>query len=161
MDRESLVAGWETGDERYMAAALDEAAQAFKEDEVPIGAVLLDRTGEILAADHNRTRQDNDPTAHAEILVLRKASRAVKNYRLTGTTLMVTIEPCLMCAGALIQARVARIVFGAPDPKAGAFGSLYDLTEDKRLNHRFQVTAGIMERECRTLMQKFFRTCRK
>jgi tRNA(adenine34) deaminase len=160
MKKEILESEWGTGHGPYMAAALEEAEQAFKEDEVPVGAVLIDRTGEILAADHNRTRQEKDPTAHAEILVLRKASRAVKNYRLTGTTLFVTIEPCLMCAGALIQARVASVVFGAPDPKAGAFGSLYDLTEDKRLNHRFQVTTGIMERECRALMQNFFRACR-
>lgn len=144
----------------YMTAALAEAERACEEEEVPIGAVLVASDGEILAADHNRTRQANDPTAHAEMEVLRKASRVVGNYRLTGTTLFVTIEPCLMCAGALIQARVARVVFGATDPKAGALGSLYDLSGDRRLNHRFEVIPGILEEECRALMQKFFRDCR-
>jgi tRNA(adenine34) deaminase len=161
MQKEPLESEWEKRPEWYMAAALDEALQAAKEDEVPIGALLIDSNGNILAADHNRTRQDTDPTAHAEILVLRKASGLFQNYRLPGTTLIVTIEPCLMCAGALIQARVSRLIFGALDPKAGAFGSLYDLSDDKRLNHRFQVIQGVMEEECRGLMQQFFQARRK
>jgi tRNA(adenine34) deaminase len=161
MKKEPLESEWEIRPEAYMVSALDEAAQAAMEEEVPIGALLIDSSGNILAADHNRTRQNNDPTAHAEILVLRKASQGFQNYRLPGTTLVVTIEPCLMCAGALIQARVSRLIFGALDPKAGAFGSLYDLTDDKRLNHRFQVIQGVMEAECRDLMQQFFQVRRK
>jgi tRNA(adenine34) deaminase len=160
MKKEALESEWEIRPEIYMAAALDEAVRAAGEDEVPIGALLIDPNGNILAGDHNRTRQNNDPTAHAEILVLRKASEVFQNYRLPGTTLVVTIEPCLMCAGALIQARVPRIIFGAKDAKAGAFGSLYDLTDDKRLNHRFQVFNGVMEADCRTLMQQFFQARR-
>jgi len=160
MKTEALESEWEIRPEFFMAAALEEAAQASKEDEVPIGALLIDPNGNILAADHNRTRQNSDPTAHAEILVLRKASQVFQNYRLPGTTLVVTIEPCLMCAGALIQARVSTIIFGAHDPKAGALGSLYDLTKDKRLNHRFQVINGVMEEESRTLMQQFFQARR-
>ena len=139
-----------------MTLALKEAEKAFLEDEVPVGAVLVSSGGEVLAADHNRTRQNNDPTAHAEILVLRKASQVLNNFRLTGTILYVTIEPCLMCAGAVIQARVEQVVFGTPDPKAGALGSLYDVSRDERLNHRFEVISGILETECRELIQKFF-----
>ncbi|MBI4763713.1 MAG: nucleoside deaminase [Deltaproteobacteria bacterium] len=139
-----------------MTMALREAEKAGLEDEVPVGAVLISSSGEVLAADHNRTRQNNDPTAHAEILVLRKAARLLNNFRLPGTTLLVTIEPCLMCAGAVIQARLEQVVFGTTDPKAGALGSLYDLSRDGRLNHRFEVVSGVLERECRDLIQKFF-----
>lgn len=160
MIKESLESRWLTGLEAFMGRALREAEKAGFEEEVPIGAVLISADGTILAADHNRTRQEKDPTAHAEILVLRKAARVVNNYRLTGTTLFVTIEPCPMCAGALIQARVARVVFGAPDPKAGALGSLYDLSGEGRLNHRIEVIPGILEPECRNLMQKFFKVRR-
>jgi tRNA(adenine34) deaminase len=160
MKKPSLDTAWITDPEDLMAAALAEAARAYGEEEVPIGAVLVTQDGEILAVGHNRTRQANDPTAHAEMEVLRRASMVVGNYRLTGTTLFVTIEPCLMCAGALVQARVARVVFGAADPKAGALGSLYDLSSDRRLNHRFEVIPGILEAECRSLMQKFFKNCR-
>ena len=102
----------------------------------------------------------NDPTAHAEILVLKQAAQVLNNYRLPGTTLFVTIEPCLMCAGAIIQARVEQVVFGAFDPKAGALGSLYDVSQDQRLNHRFEVVSGVLEKECRDLMQKFFKVRR-
>ncbi len=122
----------------------------------PSGAVLISSGGEVLAADHNRTRQNNDPTAHAEILVLRRAARVLNNFRLPGTTLFVTIEPCLMCAGAMIQARVDQVVFGTADPKAGALGSLYDVSKDQRLNHRFEVVSGVLETECRELIQQFF-----
>ena len=142
--------------DELMTLALREAEKAFHEDEVPIGAILISSAGGILAADHNRTRQLNDPTAHAEILVLRRAGQVLNNFRLMGTTLFVTIEPCLMCAGAVIQARVERVVFGAADPKAGALGSLYDVSRNQRLNHRFEVMPGIMETECRDLIQKFF-----
>ncbi|MBI5583913.1 MAG: nucleoside deaminase [Deltaproteobacteria bacterium] len=139
-----------------MAEALAEAEKAEREAEVPVGAVLIDAEGTRLAAAYNRPRTLQDPTAHAEILALRQAARRTGNYRLPGTTLVVTVEPCLMCAGAILQARVARVVFGAFDPKAGAFGSLYDLSGDGRLNHRLQVTGGIRETECRKLLQDFF-----
>ena len=142
--------------DELMTLALREAEKAFHEDEVPIGAILISSAGGILAADHNRTRQLNDPTAHAEILVLRRAGHEFNNFRLPGTTMFVTIEPCLMCAGAVIQARVERVVFGAADPKAGALGSLYDVSRDQRLNHRFEVVSGVLETECRELIQKFF-----
>jgi len=125
-----------------------------------VGAVLADEGGRILARAHNAPIGRNDPTAHAEILALRAAARALGNYRLPGTTLYVTIEPCAMCAGALVWARVRRLVFGAPDPKAGACVSLYRLPEDPRLNHQVQVTGGVREAECRALMQEFFRNRR-
>ncbi len=143
-----------------MALALKEAEKAYLEEEVPIGAVLVSSAGEIIAADHNRTRQNNDPTAHAEMLVLREAARVLNNFRLPGSTLFVTIEPCLMCAGAVIQARVDKVVYGASDPKAGALGSLYDISQDRRLNHCFEVISGVLERECRELIQRFFKACR-
>lgn len=143
-----------------MGEALAEAGKAGQEDEVPVGAVLLGSEGGRLAAAHNRPRTLHDPTAHAEILALREAARSTGNYRLPGTTLVVTVEPCLMCAGAMIQARVARVVFGAFDPKAGALGSLYDLSRDPRLNHRLEVISGIREVECRELIQGFFQARR-
>lgn len=143
-----------------MTQALREAEEAYLEEEVPVGAVLVSSAGEIIAADHNRTRQNNDPTAHAEMVVLRKAARVMNNFRLPGTTLFATIEPCLMCAGAMIQARVDRVIYGAPDPRGGALGSLYDVSQDQRLNHRFEVVPGVLEWKCRDLMQKFFKACR-
>ena len=143
--------------EEWMALALKEAEKAYVEEEVPIGAVLVSSAGEIIASDHNKTRQQNDPTAHAEILVLRKAARLLNNYRLPGTTLLVTIEPCLMCAGAMIQVRLDKVIYGAADPKAGALGSLYEVSQDRRLNHCFEVVRGVLEPECRGLMQKFFK----
>jgi len=139
---------------------LKEAEKALQEDEVPIGAVLVSSGGEVVAADHNRTRQNNDPTAHAEILVLRKAALVLNNFRFPGTTLFITIEPCLMCAGAVIQARVDQVVFGTADLKAGALGSLYDVSKDGRLNHRFEVVSGVLETECRDLLQNFFKVKR-
>jgi tRNA(adenine34) deaminase len=142
---------------QFMTMALREAEKAGLEDEVPIGAVLISSSGQVLAADHNRTRQNNDPTAHAEILVLRRAAQVLNNFRLPETTLFVTIEPCLMCAGAVIQARVERVVFGTIDPKAGALGSLYDVSKDQRLNHRFEVVSGVLETDCRELIQQFFK----
>jgi tRNA(adenine34) deaminase len=144
-----------------MGLALKEAEKAYREEEVPIGAVLISSGGDVLAADHNQTRKLNDPTAHAEILVLRMASRLLDNFRLPGTTLVVTIEPCLMCAGAMIQARVEKVIYGAADSKAGALGSLYDVSQDRRMNHCFDVVRGVLETECRELMQKFFRGKRK
>jgi tRNA(adenine34) deaminase len=143
--------------ENFMRIALEEARRAQVEGEVPVGAVLVDGQGGIVDRDHNRTILRCDPTAHAEINVLRKAAVKVGNYRLLSTTLYVTVEPCVMCMGALIHARVARVVFGAPDPKWGAAGSLYDLAQDARLNHRIELIAGICEAACRELMQSFFK----
>jgi tRNA(adenine34) deaminase len=143
-----------------MAQALKEAKKAFSEGEVPVGAVLASPEGEIVAKAHNQTISRSDPTAHAEILVIRRAGEVFKNYRLNHTLLAVTIEPCAMCMGAAINARVGRLVFGAADPKAGAAESLYHLGSDHRLNHQIEITSGVMETECRTLMQEFFRARR-
>ena len=145
----------------YMKLALSEAKKANEKAEVPIGAVLVSQAGDILAASHNQTISLSDPTAHAEILVLRKAAHQTQNYRLLNTILYVTIEPCVMCMGALVHARISRLVYGAKDPKWGAAGSLYDLADDIRLNHRVEVIAGICEDDCRALMQNFFRSKRK
>ena len=146
--------------ERLMDEALEQAREAARQGEVPIGALLVGQGGERLAAACNQPRGLSDPTAHAEILILRQAAGDLANYRLPGTTVVVTVEPCLMCAGAMIQARVARVVFGAFDPKAGALGSLYDLSRDQRLNHRLEVIPGIREAECRGLIQDFFKARR-
>jgi tRNA(adenine34) deaminase len=143
-----------------MREALLEAEKAFREGEVPVGAVLSDEDGKILARAHNMPISLCDPTAHAEILVLRTAASHLGNYRLTKSTLVVTIEPCLMCMGAALNARIGRLVFGAPDPKSGAAGSLYRLGDDSRLNHRIEVLSGVMESECTGLMQAFFRARR-
>ena len=143
-----------------MRQALLEAQQATRQDEVPVGAVLVAEDGTVLAKDHNRTIALCDPTAHAEILALRAASRALGNYRLLNTTLYVTIEPCIMCMGALLQARVARIVFGAKDPKWGGAGSRYNLAANTGLNHTIDVQRGLLENECRELIQDFFRVKR-
>jgi len=147
-------------DERYMAAALEEAEAAFRGGEVPVGAVLVDGEGRVLCRTRNETVGRNDPTAHAEILALREGAAAVGNYRLTGCTLFVTVEPCAMCAGAMVWARIRRLVYGARDPKAGAAGSLWMIVSDGRLNHRVEVLGGVMERESRETMQRFFRARR-
>lgn len=142
-------------DEVWMRLALDEAADAERLGEVPVGAVVV--LGEkVIGRGHNRVITDRDPTAHAEIVALRDAARFLNNYRLTGATLYVTIEPCPMCAGALIHARVARLVYGAADPRAGAVASLFELCTDARLNHRVEVRAGVLEAECREMIQSFF-----
>ena len=145
----------------YMRLALQEAKKAGQFDEVPVGAVLVSEAGEVLAAARNRTIELGDPTAHAEVIALREAAGKTRNYRLLNTTLYVTIEPCPMCMGALIHARVARLVFGARDPKWGAAGSLYNLAQDRRLNHQVEVISGVCEPECRGLVQDFFRRKRK
>jgi len=146
--------------DQLMAEALLEGKKALEKGEVPVGAVLAGPQGEILARGYNQPISLNDPTAHAEIVVLREAASSRKNYRLPCTTLVVTIEPCLMCMGALLNARVSRLVFGAFDPKAGAAGSLYNLAADARLNHRIEVISGIRENECREMLQAFFRARR-
>ncbi|MFO7265637.1 MAG: tRNA adenosine(34) deaminase TadA [Limnochordales bacterium] len=143
-------------DEVWMRLALEEARRAAEGGDVPVGAVVV-RDGQVIGRGHNRREQDGDPTAHAEILAIRAASEALGAWRLTGSTLYVTIEPCPMCAGALVLARIDRLVYGAADPKAGAAGSLWNIVQDERLNHRLQVTAGVLEDECREIIQSFFR----
>ena len=140
-----------------MQEAIKEAKEGWLHGEVPVGALLISQSDEILARDHNRCISLNDPTAHAEILVIRQAAQKLKNYRLNGVTIVVTIEPCPMCMGAIMNARLNMLVFGAFDPKCGAAGSVYNLPDDKRLNHRITIISRIMEQECRDLMQGFFR----
>ncbi|MEW6388628.1 MAG: tRNA adenosine(34) deaminase TadA [Thermodesulfobacteriota bacterium] len=144
----------------YMGEALAQAREGLVLGEVPVGAVLVGEGGKILARACNRPLGLADPTAHAEVLALRQAAALLGNYRLPGTSLYVTIEPCPMCVGAMIQARVKRLVFGAPDPKAGACVSLYRLPEDRRLNHQIEVLGGVREAECRELLQQFFQARR-
>jgi tRNA(adenine34) deaminase len=139
-----------------MRFALAEGEQAMAHGDVPIGAVIVDATGRIIGRGHNRREVDGDPTAHAEVLAIRQAAATLGSWRLDGTTLYVTVEPCPMCAGALVMARVPRLVFGVDDAKAGACGTLYNIVRDERLNHRLEVIAGILEDECRQLLQRFF-----
>jgi tRNA(adenine34) deaminase len=138
-----------------MRAALDEARQAALDGEVPVGAVLV-AGGRIIARAGNRTITDCDPTAHAEMVVLREAARIIGNYRLLGADLYVTIEPCAMCAGALAQARISRLIYGADDPKGGAVRSCFSILNDSRLNHRVEVTPGVLAEEAAALLQNFF-----
>lgn len=147
--------------ETYMQLALEQARQACAKGEVPVGAVLVDPADTILAVGHNETISRCDPGAHAEMLVLRRAARKVGNYRLLGTTLYVTVEPCVMCMGAVIHARVAQVVFGAPDTKWGAAGSLYDFADDQRFNHQPNIVAHVCRDACRRLMQDFFQRKRR
>ncbi len=140
-----------------MRMALEEARKAWERDEVPVGAVLVDDHETILARAHNRSISNSDPSAHAEMLALRQAAAAIRNYRLLNTTLYVSVEPCVMCMGAIIHARVARVVFGAHDPKWGAAGSLYHFSEDHRFNHHPEIIEGILSDECRDLIRDFFR----
>lgn len=144
-----------------MARALRLAREAQKRGEVPVGALLVGNGGDVLAECGNAPIASRDATAHAEIRVLREAGRVVGNYRLPGTTLYVTLEPCPMCAGALLQARVARLVFGAADPRTGACGSVIDLPRDRRWNHRIDVVRGVLAEECTTLLRDFFRARRQ
>lgn len=139
-----------------IGAALEVARAAAELGEVPVGAVVLSPTGAVLASAHNAREAAHDPTAHAEVVALRQAGAALGSWQLVGCTLAVTLEPCTMCAGALVLARVARLVFGAWDPKAGAVGSLWDVVRDRRLNHRPEVIAGVREAECAALLESFF-----
>ena len=141
----------------FMQIAIGEAQKALALDEVPVGAVLVSQSGNILSAAHNSPISLCDPTGHAEILALRAAGRKIENYRLLNTTLYVTIEPCVMCMGAIMHSRVSNLVFGAFDSKGGAAGSLYNFAADKRFNHRVEIITGICEKECRSLIQDFFR----
>jgi tRNA(adenine34) deaminase len=139
-----------------MQLALDQARLAAMHGDVPVGAVVIDQAGTVLASAGNEREIRHDPTAHAELLALREASRRLRSWRLTGLTLVVTLEPCTMCAGALVLARIARLVFGAFDPKAGAVSSLFDVVRDPRLNHRVEVRGGVLEAECGALLTDFF-----
>jgi len=142
-----------------MEAALEEAKIAFDLGEVPVGAVVV-RGGEIIARAHNMTETIKDPTAHAEVLAIREAARALGGWRLIGCDLYVTMEPCSMCAGAIVWSRVERLFYGARDPKAGAVGSLFDIPGDSRLNHNPEVVVGVMEEECSAIVKDFFRELR-
>ena len=147
-------------DSEYMQLALEQAALAEQIGEVPIGAVVV-CDGEVVATGYNRRETDNDPAGHAELIAIREAARSLGRWRLTGCTVYVTLEPCPMCAGLMHQARIDRCVFAAPDPKAGALGSLYDLHDDERLNHRFEVTSGVLETESAGVLRSFFQRLRE
>ena len=145
----------------FMQEALAEARKSEKKGEVPVGAVIISSNGELLARAHNESISRNDPTAHAEILALRKAGKKLGNYRILNSTFYVTIEPCIMCIGALINARIHHLVYGARDPKAGAVDSVYNILQNPRLNHRMKVSSGILERECQDIIQSFFKRLRE
>ena len=154
--------GPEDADARWMRVALEAARHAAgAHDEVPVGACVVSREGALLAVAGNRTRTDCDPTAHAEVLALRAAAQTVGNYRLTSAVVYSTIEPCAMCAGALVQARIKRLVYGARDERAGAVESVFRICDASSLNHQIELTPGVLEAECRELMQEFFRARRK
>ena len=142
-------------DEEWMREAMAEAREAERRGEVPVGAVLV-RGGECVSRGGNRTIADCDPTAHAEIVALREAARRARNHRLEGVTLYVTVEPCAMCAGAIVQARVERVVYGADDPKGGAFRSCFEVLGSPMVNYRIEVTPGVLAEECAGLLQAFF-----
>ena len=148
-------------DEIWMRKAIGAALDAEKLDEIPIGACLIDDQGEILAVAGNRTITDHDPTAHAEILVLREAAARIGNYRLTGTTIYTTIEPCAMCAGALVNARVKKLVYGARDERFGAVETVFRICDSRFLNHKIEIVADVLADDCRKLMQNFFRRKRE
>ena len=151
---------WSEEDERFMRAALAEAKVAASANEVPVGAVVV-KGREIIGRGLNRPVQNSDPTAHAEIMAIRAAAASEKNYRLNGATVYATLEPCAMCMGAMLNARVSRVVFGAYDPKAGAAGSVVDLSDNRKLNHQVEVNGGLFEDKCGTLLQQFFESRRK
>ena len=147
-------------DERFIGLALEQAAEAFEKEEVPVGAVIV-HGGKAVARAHNQSETLKDPTAHAEMIAITMAAEALGAGRLEGATLYSTVEPCFMCAGAALHARVERIVFGAADPKFGACGSIENIVQERRLNHRAALAGGVREKECRALMQEFFRLRRK
>ena len=154
------MAAWSETDLNCMRAALAEAKVAAEAGEVPVGAVVV-AGGEIVARGHNRSETDSDPSAHAEIVALRAAAQDLGNYRLSNATLYVTLEPCAMCLGALVQARIERLVFGAYDPKAGAAGSAIDLSDSPSFNHRFEINGGVLAEECGAVLKTFFESKRK
>jgi tRNA(adenine34) deaminase len=139
-----------------MRAALDEARRAQESGDVPIGAIVLDPGGSVVGRGHNVRERDGDPTGHAELIAIRRAAQALGEWRLAGCTLVVTLEPCTMCAGAVVLSRLERLVFGAYDTKAGAVGSLWDVVRDRRLNHRPEVVGGVLAEECSALLDDFF-----
>ena len=147
-------------DEKWMKIAIDEAHLAMDENEIPVGAVLV-KENKLIAKAHNRPIVNSDPTAHAEIEVLRKAGKKLMNYRLPKTTLFVTLEPCTMCLGAMIHARIERVVFGASDPKSGVCGSSIDLSSESIFNHQISVSGGVLEKDCKRILQSFFKLRRK
>ena len=146
-------------DEKWMKVALNEANLAIEENEIPVGAVLV-KNDRLIAQSHNQPIKTNDPTAHAEIQLLRKAGLQLKNYRLVGSTLYVTLEPCAMCFGAMIHARIERIVFGASDPKTGVCGSCIDFNKESFFNHKISITGGVLDKECSDLLRLFFKSKR-
>ena len=146
-------------DEKFMAEALKEAEKSANFDEVPVGAIIV-KDEKIIARGHNLRERKNDPTAHAEIVAIRKACKKLKSWRLEGCTIYVTIEPCSMCAGTLLWTRIKRIVYGAKDPKGGSLGSSYNLFEVKNINHHPEIEGGVLEEKCSTLMTSFFRSKR-
>lgn len=146
--------------EFFMRLAIDEAAKAFDIGEVPVGAAIVNPGGEVLATGFNRTITDSDPTGHAEIVALRNAAHSVGNYRLTDCTLYTTIEPCVMCAGAIVNARIKRLVFGAHDERFGAVETKFRLCDSPLLNHRVEIVSSVLAEDCRALMQNFFRARR-
>jgi tRNA(adenine34) deaminase len=146
-------------DEYFMRLALREAERALDHEDVPIGAAIV-HDGEVIASSHNERELRQDPTAHAELIALREAARAVGSWRILDSVLYVTLEPCAMCAGAIVLARVPRVVYGAPDPKAGAAGSVLDVLGEPRLNHRPEVSGGLLAAECAELLSEFFRSRR-
>ncbi len=148
-------------DEYYMRLALEEARTAYDAGEVPIGAVIIDETGAVISRGHNMRETWTDATAHAEIIAIREACRTLKKWRLSGHTLYVTIEPCPMCAGALVMSRVDRVVYGSTDAKAGAAESLFNITSHPALNHQLEVTAGVLQEECAGIMKDFFAARRR
>lgn len=148
-------------DDDYMMLAIREAHKAHKMDEVPVGAVIVDENQKVIGQGFNRPISTHDPTSHAEINAIRMASERLNNYRLTNTALYVTIEPCIMCMGAIIHARIGKVVFGASDPKWGAVLSLYQMASDQRLNHCPEIVSGVCEEETRALIQNFFRLKRR
>ncbi len=148
-------------DDDYMMLAIREAQKAEKIDEVPVGAVIVDENHQVIGRGFNRPISTNDPTSHAEINAIRMAADILNNYRLTQTSLYVTIEPCIMCMGAIIHARINRVVFGAPDPKWGAAVSLYEMASDHRLNHSPEIVSGILKKESSDLIKNFFRKKRR
>jgi tRNA(adenine34) deaminase len=150
------VTGYTDTFEPAMRVALAQARVADLQEDVPVGAVVLDEAGTVMARARNRREADRDPTAHAEIVAIRQAARSLGSWRLTGLTLVVTLEPCTMCAGAITAARIARLVYGAEDPKAGAVGSLWDVLRDTRLNHRPEVIGGVLAEDCGAVLRDFF-----
>lgn len=156
----AMTTAWTETDLEFMRAALESANKAESAAEVPVGAVVV-QNQRIIGSGHNRTILDRDPSAHAEIVAMREAARAIGNHRLSGATVYVTLEPCAMCVGAMLHARIARLAFGAYDPAAGAAGSVLDLSNHRQLNHRIEVNGGLVEADCAAVLKSFFEARRR